>query len=370
MLDYLTLFKPLGAQSQVVYFSYHLATRRLVHVSPAYQRVFGSSLEQAPDELAQLLSYLHPDDREYVAGCVQQLGPEQLAEEIELRLRYPDGHRQWLSLTLGRVRTADGEEFLSGYVQDITRLKAYMDNADKFNAKKNATLEILSHDLAGPLLLVQQLAAHVDQQASTYNNPELKHLLGLMQKTCQESVDLIRDFVNQEFMESSNVELKLERIDLIKRLRWLLNEYQSSEQNIDKHFEFRAPDEPLYLLLDDNKFQQVMNNLLSNAIKFTYDGGHITVSVEPQPHHVLITVSDDGIGIPEKFHSVLFDKFTKARRPGLRDEKTTGLGMSIIKLLVELHDGRIWFASTENQGTTFFIRLPIREPHELPASER
>ena len=370
MLDYLTLFKPLGEQSQVVYFSYNLASHRLVYVSPSYQRVFGSSPEQAPNELAQWLNYLHPDDREYMAECVQQLGPDQLAEEVELRLRYPDGRRQWLSLTLGRVRTADGEEFLSGYGQDITRVKAYMDNADKFNAKKNATLEILSHDLAGPLLLVQQLASHVEQQASAYDNPEIKHLLGLMQKTCQESVDLIRDFVNQEFMESSNVDLKLERLDLVQRLRWLLNEYQSSEQHVAKHFALHTPDEPVYLLLDDNKFQQVMNNLLSNAIKFTHDGGHITVILEQQPHHVLITVADDGIGIPEKFHPALFEKFTKARRPGLRDEKTTGLGMSIIKFIVELHDGKIWFTSAENQGTTFFIRLPIREPHELPASER
>jgi len=369
MLDYATLFKPLGQQSQVVYFAYALSSEQLVYVSPSYQRVFGSQPAQAPQELAQLLSYVHPDDREYLTECVQQLAPDQLAEAIELRLRYPDEHRQWLSLTLGRVRTEE-EEFLSGYVQDITKVKAYMDNADKFNAKKNATLEILSHDLAGPLLLVQQLAAHVDQQAEAYNNPDLKHLLRIMQKTCQESVDLIRDFVNHEFMESASIALNLERINLTQRMHFLLDEYKRSEQNIGKHFTLQTPEEPVYLLLDENKFQQVMNNLLSNAVKFTPDGGHITVAVQLQPDHVLISVVDDGIGIPKNLHAFLFDKFTKARRPGLRDEKTTGLGMSIAKTIVELHDGKIWFESTEGQGTTFFIRLPSRGAYELPASER
>src|SRR5207253_7910739 len=109
---------------------------------------------------------------------------------------------------------------------------------------------------------------------------------------------------------------------------------------------------------DDTKFMQVINNLISNAIKFTPDGGEITVSLEEKEETVLITVADTGIGIPEKFHATLFDKFSAARRPGIKGEPSVGLGMSIIKMIVEWHQGHIWFDSQENKGTTFYIEIP------------
>ena len=90
---------------------------------------------------------------------------------------------------------------------------------------------------------------------------------------------------------------------------------------------------------------QVINNLISNSIKFTPDGGEITVSLEEKENTVLITVADTGIGIPEKYHDTLFDKFTRARRPGIKGEPSVGLGMSIIKTIVEWHQGTIWFES-------------------------
>jgi two-component system sensor histidine kinase VicK len=106
---------------------------------------------------------------------------------------------------------------------------------------------------------------------------------------------------------------------------------------------------------------QVINNLISNAIKFTPDGGRIELAVAQEPGRVLISVADDGIGIPEALQPVLFERFTPARRSGLRGEKTTGLGMSIIKTIVGLHEGRIICQSTENEGSTFTIELPRRK---------
>ena len=89
--------------------------------------------------------------------------------------------------------------------------------------------------------------------------------------------------------------------------------------------------------IDELKFIQAINNLVSNAIKFTQQDGTIEISIKEEQDHVLITVSDNGIGIPEKHHELLFDKFTSARRRGLRGESSHGLGMSIIKTIVEWH---------------------------------
>jgi len=101
-----------------------------------------------------------------------------------------------------------------------------------------------------------------------------------------------------------------------------------------------------------------INNLISNALKFTPDGGNIDLFVKENKEDIIISITDNGIGIPAKYHTTLFDKFSKARRPGLKGEPSTGLGMSIIKTIIEWHGGQIWFDSEENKGTTFYIRLP------------
>ena len=134
--------------------------------------------------------------------------------------------------------------------------------------------------------------------------------------------------------------------------------HRQSEHLPAKHFSFQHSQPTLYVEIDNNKFLQVINNLMSNAIKFTNEGGRITVGLAQHPNHVLVTVADDGVGIPAHLLPVLFDRFTPARRPDLHGEKTTGLAMHIIETIVRLHQGRIWVESEENVGTTFYIQLP------------
>ncbi|WP_165903814.1 PAS domain-containing sensor histidine kinase [Hymenobacter gummosus] len=356
MPDLAALFRPLIEHSHTVYFSYAVELRRLTYVSPAYEQLLGDAPVHAARDLRRWLARIHPDDRdllrEQVALVLQERQP--LAQDVELRLRRPDGRRQWLCLTVGRSHDEQDGPLLTGSVRDITPIKEYMRNA-----KKNATLEILSHDLSGPLLIVQQLAEHVAEQSESYGNATLNELVRLMRTTCQESVTLIRDFVNQEFLESSNVELNLQRVDLAAKLRVVLNQYQHAQRLLHKRIGFETNAEPVYVYIDDNKFQQVINNLISNALKFTPDGGSIDVRLEKGADRVRLLVQDTGIGIPAKLQPLLFEKFTKARRTGLRGERPIGLGMSVIQTLVTLHEGRIWFESEEGRGSTFYIELPL-----------
>jgi two-component system sensor histidine kinase VicK len=117
----------------------------------------------------------------------------------------------------------------------------------------------------------------------------------------------------------------------------------------------------LFINLNQNKFSRVLNNLLGNAIKFSHRKQQILVSADVQTERgtIIIKVQDSGIGIPEDLKSMIFDKFTKAGRKGTEGEKSLGLGMSIVKRIVELHNGRIWMESKENIGTTIFIELNL-----------
>jgi two-component system sensor histidine kinase VicK len=244
-------------------------------------------------------------------------------------------------------------------LEDITVAKEYIINADKFNAKKNATLEILSHDLAGFFALLQQLSDYVAREMQPNADANLARVLASMQRTSQEGVNLIRDFVDNEFMESAEVDMKSERCDLVGMAKTLLDQYREDQHLLKKTFSLEVSQPTIFAVVDFNKMQQVLNNLLSNAIKFTPDGGNIGVQLTCHSGHITMAVCDTGIGIPPEHLPVLFDRFTKARRPGLRGEKTTGLGMSIIRTLVELHQGTIRVESVVGEGTRFFIELPL-----------
>ncbi|MDU0370727.1 PAS domain-containing sensor histidine kinase [Hymenobacter endophyticus] len=357
MQEFLPLLHPLLTHSKAVNFVLREADKRIVYLSEAYEQVFGDPAAHATEDWPHWLQRVHPDDRRLIVDQLREAEEGQLIEGLQLRVAQSEGRTQWLRLAICRVRDAAGAKYLSGSLRDNTAAREVAINAHKFNTKKNATLEILSHDLAAPLALLQQLTEHLRHETGPVSE-EARRVLELMERTCREGVTLIRDFVDNEFMESASVKMKWERADLGAWLQALMEEYQGSERHTHLQFSCTLPPVPVYVNMDINKFQQVVNNLVSNAIKFTPDGGHIALSLEQHKNRAVVRVVDNGVGIPASVQPVLFDKFTPARRPGLRGEKTTGLGMSIIQTIVELHHGRITFESTEGQGSTFIVELP------------
>ena len=364
MLDPQELVHLLLEKSQQTFFVYSVSAGRVLYVSAAYELLFaGARCDAVNEDLPRLFGLLPADDRAYARECFGRLAAGHLHDDLLLRLQ-PDPAEpvRWLAVHARRGVARDGQVLLSGTAQDVTVEQEYLRNADKYMAKKNTTLEILSHDLAGPFNMMQQLADVLAEKTQGLPDPLVQKLIGVIQNTCRDSSNLIRDFVDGEFMDSASVELKRVRVDLAAALQQVIETYQQGEFLVAKRFSFHSSHPAVHVELDHNKFLQVVNNLISNAIKFTHEGGHIAVRLEQHPRHVLLTVADDGIGIPAKYHPVLFDRFTKARRPGLRGEKTTGLGMHLIQTLVRLHNGTIRFESAEDQGTTFYIELPCTSP--------
>lgn len=256
------------------------------------------------------------------------------------------------------VEAAGQRTVIIGFAQDISSIKELHTYMKKYTDKKNAVLSILSHDLAGPLAMIQSLSALLAEELHQQVNEDISKLIDLIGKTSKQSTQMIQEFITQEFLESTNTDLIKQRVDVVRMAKRTVQQYQESERRINKVFHLSASSDSIFIELDENKFMQSINNLISNAIKFTPDGGIITVSLEEEEEAVLFKVADNGIGIPEKYHATLFEKFTNARRPGIKGEPSVGLGMSIIKTIVEWHHGKIWFESEVNKGTTFYISLP------------
>ncbi|UYZ63642.1 PAS domain-containing sensor histidine kinase [Hymenobacter weizhouensis] len=356
MAEFGAVFTNQAEASAHIQFIYDEASGRVIYVNPAYEQVLYGSREHVNEELPDLLARLHPDDKAYLAHYLKLWRRGQMPDEVELRLQRPKQPDQWLCLTPHWEQTGAGTALLAGTLRDISVDKRYQQHADAFNTRKNATLEILSHDLSSTFVMVQQISSFLREEVPVEGHAA--DLLQALETTSQQSLHMIRELVNIEFLESANIDLKRERVEVGAALDPALEELQRRQDLLGHRFEYELPAEPVYAYLDVNKFTQVLNNLVGNAIKFTPDGGRITVQVEPGPDFVRIRVMDKGIGIPAELQPYLFERFTKARRVGLWGEEATGLGLVLCKTIVDWHQGTITVFSTEGQGTTFMIELP------------
>jgi two-component system sensor histidine kinase VicK len=309
--------------------------------------------------LPALLALLHPDHLPVLDSLWRLWRKGALNEEIDLQLVRSGQPDQWLCLTPHWRQDEQGHVWLGGTLHDISVNRRNKEYTEKFSSKKNTTLEILSHDLAGSFVLLQQLTEFVHEEMGPQTNPKVPEMLALMTRTSEEGVALIRSLVDQEFFESTEVPLKRERVDLRERIRQCLEPFQRAPKQDRRMLTCNLPEEPVYAEVDANKLSQVISNLVSNALKFTPEEGHIVVSLTPCSDCVRIEVTDEGIGIPEALQPKLFQRFTPAGRPGLRGEFSTGLGLSLCKFIVERHQGTISVASTEGKGSTFTIEIPI-----------
>ena len=341
-----------------VQFVYDVAAGRVVFVNPAYEQVLHGTCAGVNDELPGLLGRLHPDDRAYLAKCWDLWTRGRLSDELEVRLLVPGESDRWFCLTPFCQHNGPGATMVAGTLRDITVSKRHEQNSEAFNTRKNAILEILSHDLAGAFGLVQQIGEYLSEEVQAPADSPVHKLLGVLDTTSRGSLKMIRDLVAIEFLSSANTDLKRERVEVGAVLREPLEQLQRGQSVLGYKFDYSLPDEPVYAHLDVNKFTQVITNLVSNAFKFTPDGGRVEVEVAPCPGCVQVHVRDTGIGIPAKLQPLLFERFTKARRPGLRGEPTTGLGLVLCKTITEWHQGTLSFVSTEGEGSTFTIEIP------------
>jgi two-component system sensor histidine kinase VicK len=351
------LFYQLGAQSADGYFVYDLIDCRFLYLNTALANIW----DLTPDDIQQsptiLFDRVHPDDQVLVGYCFQEIALDKVHKKYEFRLLLNGKDERYLKVSIGPVEGV-GNDALCGIVEDITIERHNKIHIEQINNRKNIALEVLSHDLKEPFgmmkLTASSLANGIQQKSDEY----LKEGLAFIIEMCERNMKMVRSLINKEFLKSSEVEIKKERVDLVWEFRDLIRFYRRSRLNDVKHFSFKCESERIYLPLDSMKFLQVLNNLISNAIKFTAAQGEITLTAVEEKEAVLITVADNGSGIPVELRSSLFDRAEQGLKRGLIGEESQGLGMGIIKAIVDLHGGDIWFESELNKGTVFYIRLP------------
>jgi two-component system sensor histidine kinase VicK len=337
-----------------IFFAFNLSRDRCLYVNPAFENFFQIKANEA--SVPALFSRVHQDDKYFLKETFAKVKPGDFHRNVDFRMLLPDAKEYWLRLSVF-FDEEDGDRIVTGYLEDISAAKAHSNKLNEYSNKKNAVLGILAHELAGPLGTIQMFSQYLSTAAQRYDDSKIHALISRIEQISRRSTAMIQEFLKVEFIESAGVEMVKQRTDLVESLSSLMKEYQESEGRLNINFEFKTGSQEIFARVDEPKFVQAINNLITNAIKFTPDGGTISLNIEKQDTRILITVKDTGIGIPQQHHATLFDKFSSARRTGLKGQPSVGLGMSIIKMIIEWHNGKIWFESSADTGTTFFIEL-------------
>jgi PAS domain S-box-containing protein len=227
------------------------------------------------------------------------------------------------------------------------------------NEQKNQFLGMAAHDLRNPLAVVMARSEFVLDGDLGPLNPEQHKFLDAIKHNSEFMLKLINDLLDVSKIEAGTVNLELEPTDLAALLSQnvALNRVIAGKRDIRLELDVAA-DLPM-MELDPSKIEQVLNNLVSNAMKFSNSGGVVNIRATRVNDRVSISVADQGPGIPPDELGKLFTAFSRTSIRSVTGEKSTGLGLLIVKRILEAHQGGIRVESEPGKGTTFFADLPV-----------
>jgi len=248
------------------------------------------------------------------------------------------------------------------------KLLKEIDQLRALNRKKDERLSQLGHEMKNALNTIVGLADLL--KSGDLEGGEIQQAAEIIHRNGSNIQQLVNNLLDSDKIEKGEIEFKTEPVEINNFMQKLEKDYKflANRKNISLNFKLLPASLVIYAYRI--KLWQIMGNLISNAIKFTPEGGNIFVSVEYFKNStdgeptVLFEVSDNGIGIPDEFMPKLFNKFGMHHRPGTNREQGIGIGLSVVKNLVELHSGKIDVETQVGKGTTFTITLPVKQESE------
>src|SRR5262245_225091 len=253
--------------------------------------------------------------------------------------------------------------------QAETALRSAYEEAEAATRAKDEFLAVVSHELRSPLNSILGYARLIGVE--TANVAQIKHLVGIIERNGRMQLQLIEDLLDTARIISGKLELEVQPVDLITVITAALDVVRPSAQA--KGISVISTLDPLagQITGDPDRLQQVVWNLLSNAIKFTPHGGSVEITLNRADPHIAIVVRYNGKGIEPEFLPHIFERFRQSDMSSTRRVGGLGLGLSLVKDLVELHGGAIEADSAgAGRGSAFTVRLPLRAVYAAPPEER
>jgi PAS domain S-box-containing protein len=274
----------------------------------------------------------------------------------ELRIYRSDASDFWGRISLTPVRDGSGHvTHFIGIVSDITQQK----QAERM---KNDLVATVSHELRTPLTSLRGFAELMLERE--FEPEKRKKFLGIVHKEAVRLSELINDFLDLQRIESGRQTYQFGPVNLVQLVEETVALFRGG--NLTHQLDIQRPGQLPEVLADADRIRQVLSNLVSNAVKFSPAGGLVRITMRQGDGVVEASISDQGIGIPAAAQEKLFQKFFRADNTETRKIGGTGLGLALVKQIIEAHSGRVWVQSVYGEGSTFSFTLPVAGSPTLP----
>lgn len=237
----------------------------------------------------------------------------------------------------------------------FTELKQANAELNELDQIKTDFIAIASHELRTPLSVILGYVSFLRDESG----PEMTEQFDSVLQAAVHLRTLIQDMLNLRYVDAGTAMLTRQQVDLVDLVRKMDLENDETAVAKEQTVHVTLPNESLPVIIDKDMMEVIIGNLLNNAVKFTPKAGHIQVVVEKQGREVWFRIKDSGTGVPEDQLERIFKRFYQVESPLRRKHEGMGLGLSIAKELVELHNGRIWAESSNQQGSEFIIALRL-----------
>ena len=311
---------------------------------------------------------IYPDDFKIVKERLQKLYKNvyKRGDEVEFRIIHKNGNVVWVRNKISIVRDKKGNpQKIFGIVSDITlqknaeqELKLSTDNLKKLNDTKDKFISIISHDLRTPFSSVLGFT-DILLNEDDITPEESRQYIQYIQESSKNMLSLVNSLLDWTRIQTGRIDFE----PVTTQFNVLVQQVLSGMTGfaLQKRIELiNEVPEDVSLMVDKSLATQALNNLISNALKFTNENGRITVKVQEsdQPRFVEISVIDTGIGIKQSDIDKIFTIESKYTTEGTYGEKGTGLGLTLVKEIIEKHNGKIWVVSEFGKGAEFHFTLP------------
>jgi signal transduction histidine kinase/ActR/RegA family two-component response regulator len=300
---------------------------------------------------------------------VEVLRTGEPVRDLEVSIERPDGSRVPVSVDFSALKNEQG--VITGGItcfQDVTDRKRQEAALQDAGRRKDEFLATLAHELRNPLAPISN-SLEILRECGT-DREMIDRVREVMARQTAHLVRLVDDLMEVSRITRDRIELRKEPIDLAEIVRTAVETSQPLIDAYEHRLEVELPEESLLLDADPVRIAQVLANLLNNATKYTDERGQIRLTARREGAHASISVRDDGIGIAPEMLDKVFDLFRQVSSPMDRAQGGLGIGLTLVKRLVEMHGGTVLARSAGvGHGTEFTVRLPLAEPRRQAEEE-
>jgi PAS domain S-box-containing protein len=329
----------------------HTAWRSLRH-----DQIFGYANKLPEWTYEVFLQHVLEEDRTTVDQSYQRAQAQHQDWNFECRIRRADGALRWIWVH-GKHLMVNQPALMFGLVGDITERKLAEESLKNNDQRKDEFLAMLGHELRNPLTPISNVAQIL--QMRPLDEPTLTRLCEILSRNVTHISQLVDDLLDVSRITRGLIHIQRQRVELTQLLKDSAESVQALAKTKQQTLNLDLPAQPVYLEGDPVRLTQVFTNLLNNAAKYTGEGGRIDLRVGAEEPWVVVCIQDNGMGIEPQLLPHIFELFLQGERGLVRSEGGLGIGLTLVRKLVDLHGGQVTAYSTGiAQGSEFVVKLP------------